>query len=64
MPASEADDLVGRGGRWGGQCEVVELGGMTPASGGAVLGRLDDGVTAVSEALGGHSGPGVVGAWR
>ncbi|MCP9994700.1 hypothetical protein LUX34_01815 [Streptomyces werraensis] len=32
VPASEADDLVSRGGRWG-QCEVVELGGMTPPLG-------------------------------
>ncbi|MFE9009411.1 hypothetical protein ACFYOY_46345 [Streptomyces sp. NPDC007875] len=47
MPSSEADDLVA-----GAQCEVVELGGMAPASRGAVFANgWDDGVTAVSEPL-------------
>ncbi|MFE6946543.1 hypothetical protein [Streptomyces chartreusis] len=39
VPASEADDLVA-GAVAGTQCQVVELGGMAPASRGAVLGRL------------------------
>ncbi|MEU7620684.1 hypothetical protein AB0B27_32015 [Micromonospora rifamycinica] len=40
VPASEADDLVaalGAGAVAGVQCEVVELGGMAPASRGAVF---------------------------
>ncbi|MFJ6907076.1 hypothetical protein [Streptomyces griseoluteus] len=55
VPASEADDLVAAleaGAVAGAQCEVVELGGMAPASRGAVFSDgWDDGVTAVSEAL-------------
>ncbi|MFJ1998073.1 hypothetical protein [Streptomyces asiaticus] len=55
VPASEADDLVATlevGAVAGAQCEVVELGGMAPASRGAVfVNGWDDGVTAVSEAL-------------
>lgn len=55
VPASEADDLVAAlraGAAAGVQCEVVELGGMAPASGGALFSDgWDDGVTAVSEAL-------------
>ncbi|WP_432246627.1 hypothetical protein ACRAR1_00005 [Streptomyces sanyensis] len=55
MPASEADDLVAAleaGAVAGAQCQVVELGGMAPASRGAVFADgWDDGVTAVSEAL-------------
>lgn len=51
MPASEADDLVA-----GAQCEVVELDGMAPASRCAVFADgWDEGVMAVSEALGGAS---------
>ncbi|MFG3122026.1 hypothetical protein ACGFYO_08490 [Streptomyces sp. NPDC048201] len=55
VPASDANDLVtplGAGAVAGAQCEVVEQGGMTPASRGAVFSDgWDDGVTAVSEAL-------------
>ncbi|MFE9500212.1 hypothetical protein [Streptomyces collinus] len=48
MPASEADDLVA-----GAQCEVVELDGVASASRGAVFADgWDEGVMAVSEALG------------
>lgn len=51
VPASKADDLVA-GAVAGAQCEVVELGGMAPASRGALFADgWDDGVTAVSEAL-------------
>ncbi|WP_431998585.1 hypothetical protein [Streptomyces fungicidicus] len=67
VPASEADDLVAAleaGAVAGAQCQVVELGGMAPASRGALFSDgWDDGVTAVSEALVGivdRSGPGVV----
>ncbi|EXU62538.1 hypothetical protein Z951_40915 [Streptomyces sp. PRh5] len=55
VPASEADDLVAAleaGAVAGAQCEVVELGGMAPASRGSLFSDgWDDGVTAVSEAL-------------
>ncbi|MDX3733700.1 hypothetical protein [Streptomyces caniscabiei] len=55
VPASEADDLVAAleaGAVAGAQCQVVELGGMAPASRGEVFADgWDDGVTAVSEAL-------------
>ncbi|MFE5662225.1 hypothetical protein ACFQ9H_39295 [Streptomyces sp. NPDC056517] len=53
MPASEADDLVA-----GAQCEVVELDGMAPASRGCAVfaDGWDEGVMAVSEALGGIAG--------
>ncbi|MFH8753818.1 hypothetical protein ACH4GK_42225 [Streptomyces rimosus] len=55
VPASEADDLVAAleaGAVAGAHSEVVELGGMAPASRGAVFADgWDDGVTAVSEAL-------------
>ncbi|MFF8648419.1 hypothetical protein ACF06D_09265 [Streptomyces griseoluteus] len=55
VPAREADDLVaalGAGAVAGVQCEVVELGGMAPASRGAVFSDgWDDGVRVVSEAL-------------
>ncbi|MFB7852341.1 hypothetical protein ACFC34_35735 [Streptomyces sp. NPDC056053] len=55
VPASEADDLVAAleaGAVAGAQCEVVELGGMAPASRGPLFADgWDDGVTAVSEAL-------------
>ncbi|MGD9486082.1 hypothetical protein WDH52_23030 [Streptomyces sp. TRM70308] len=54
-PASEADDLVAAleaGAAAGAQCEVVELGGMAPASRGVLFADgWDDGVRAVSEAL-------------
>ncbi|WP_275562514.1 MULTISPECIES: hypothetical protein [unclassified Streptomyces] len=55
VPASEADDLVAAleaGAVAGAQCEVVELGGMAPASRGALFADgWDEGVGAVSEAL-------------
>ncbi|WP_078886816.1 hypothetical protein [Streptomyces sp. NRRL F-5527] len=55
VPASEADDLVAAleaGAVAGAQCQVVELGGMAPASRGPLFSDgWDDGVTAVSEAL-------------
>lgn len=55
VPAGEADDLVAAleaGAVAGAQCEVVELGGMAPASRGPLFADgWDDGVTAVSEAL-------------
>ncbi|MEU3256110.1 hypothetical protein [Streptomyces sp. NPDC006997] len=55
VPASEADDLVAAleaGAVAGAQCQVVELGGMVPASRGPLFSDgWDDGVTAVSEAL-------------
>ncbi|WP_079170839.1 hypothetical protein [Streptomyces sp. CC53] len=55
VPASEADDLVAAleaGAVAGAQCEVVELGGMTPASRGEVFeDGWDEGVATVSEAL-------------
>ncbi|MCW7947394.1 hypothetical protein AAW14_37035 [Streptomyces hygroscopicus] len=53
VPASEADDLVAAleaGAVAGAQCQVVELGGMAPASRGSLFSDgWDDGVTAVSE---------------
>lgn len=55
VPAAEADDLVAAveaGAVAGAQSEVVELGGMAPASRGPVFeDGWDDGVTAVSQAL-------------
>ncbi len=55
VPASEADDLVAAleaGAVAGAQCEVVELDGMAPVSGGPEFADgWDEGVTAVSEAL-------------
>lgn len=55
LPVSEADDLVAAleaGAATGAQSEVVELGGMAPASRGELFADgWDDGVTAVSEAL-------------
>lgn len=55
VPAGEADDLVAAveaGAVAGAQSEVVELGGMGPASRGPVFeDGWDEGVTAVSEAL-------------
>ncbi|GAA2509611.1 hypothetical protein GCM10010406_52580 [Streptomyces thermolineatus] len=57
VPAGEADGLVAAleaGAVAGAQCEVVELGGMAPASRGAVF--ADD----RERGLGGHRGPGLV----
>ncbi|MFJ8495457.1 hypothetical protein ACIRBZ_45100 [Streptomyces sp. NPDC094038] len=55
VPSSEADDLVAAleaGAVAGAQCEVVELGGMAPASRGSLFADgWDDGVRAVREAL-------------
>ncbi|MFB7560703.1 hypothetical protein [Streptomyces brevispora] len=55
VPKSEADDLVAAleaGAVAGAQCQVVELGGMAPASRGALFSDgWDDGVRAVGEAL-------------
>ncbi|MFJ6493558.1 hypothetical protein [Streptomyces californicus] len=55
VPASEADDLVAAleaGAVAGAQCQVVELGGMEPASRGSVFeDGWDEGVRTVSEAL-------------
>ena len=68
MPASEADDLVAAleaGAVAGAQCQVVELDGMAPASRGSLFADgWDDGVRAMSEAPGGHRGPGLVAAQR
>ncbi|MEW2546840.1 hypothetical protein AB0910_13855 [Streptomyces sp. NPDC047002] len=51
LPASEADDLEARAVA-GAQCQVVELGGVAPASRGSLFAYgWDDGVRAVSEAL-------------
>ncbi len=51
VPASEADNLVA-GAVAGAQCQVVELGGMAPASRGSLFADgWDDGVAAMSEAL-------------
>ncbi|MGW5129063.1 hypothetical protein ACWEQ7_34495 [Streptomyces sp. NPDC004069] len=55
VSASEADDLVAAlevGSVAGAQCQVVELDGMAPDSGGSLFADgWDDGVRAVSEAL-------------
>ncbi|MFD4144291.1 hypothetical protein [Streptomyces sp. NPDC058572] len=61
VPASEADDLEA-GAVAGAQSEVVELGGIAPASRGSLFSDgWDDGR---ERGLGGHRGPGLVAARR